>query len=272
MSGRTGGTTGRDRARRAPVDAAGSRRGLLVVAGVAAGVLLTAGTVVALVAVAPSAPPPPPVPVAEVPEEVGLECRRGGDAALAAERAGELEAGTLVRTADVLACPAAHDGRTVTLVGEVVGDVVRRAGGAWLTVNDDAYALVHGPLVGHGTRAGRNAGIAVWAPDGTHEGLGVPGRAGRRGAVVRVTGTIHRTDPADGGGLTLRAETLEVLATAVTVRAPINVPQAVVAAVALAVVGAAGAVRLRAVGTAALRRRVDRLGGPRRGEGLSAGR
>lgn len=107
-------------------------------------------------------------------------------------------------------CPDRFDGRTVTYTGEIVGDVLRRDGGAWVQINDDTYALQTGPLAVAGTAAGTSSGLAVWLPDPLDEGLAA-GRANRRGHVVTVTGTFHLTDPADGGGTTIRTDQLTVL-------------------------------------------------------------
>lgn len=120
------------------------------------------------------------------------------------------------------ACPRLLDGRAVVYVGEVVGDVLRRAGGAWLLVNDDPYALEVGPFGPHRERRGFNAGLAVWLPDGLHEGLGEPGRHGRRGDVIRIEGTFLRADPSDAGGMTVRARAVEVLAPSVAVEEPLD--------------------------------------------------
>lgn len=139
-----------------------------------------------------------------------------------------------VTASAVLACPVAFDGARVMYVGEVVGDLLRRDGGAWALVNDDAYALEVGPLPAHRSRSGLNSGLSVWLPAPAVEGLGEPGRAGRRGAVIEVVGTLLRTDPADGGGLTLRAESVRVLAPGVDVDEPLDRPQAVAAALVLA--------------------------------------
>jgi hypothetical protein len=130
------------------------------------------------------------------------------------------------------ACPRLLDGQDVHYVGEVVGDVLRRDGGAWVQVNDDAYALEVGPFGPHRTRRGFSSGLAVWLPDGLHEQLGMPGRHGSRGAIVRIEGTLLRADPADGGGLNVRADRLEVLSPPVTVEEPLNRPLILSAAVA----------------------------------------
>lgn len=141
------------------------------------------------------------------------------------------------RSGQVLACPDAFDphgggGPPVVFVGEVVGDVLERAGGAWVLLNDDAYALSYGPLPAHGRRVGTNAGLTVWLPTAVIDVTRLdPGRPGRRGDILRVTGPIHHTDPADGGGLTLRASSARVVADAVPAPAPFRPRQALLAGV-----------------------------------------
>jgi len=137
-------------------------------------------------------------------------------------------------------CPRAFDQLYVTYVGEVVGELINRRGGVWAQVNDDPYALIHGPLVGHSAHVGFNSGIAVWFPDGTHEIIDVIGRPATRGDVVEITGTFLRADPRDGGGITLRAETVTVIAEGFTVKEPLHTAQLVVAVVLFA--GALGAI------------------------------
>lgn len=142
----------------------------------------------------------------------------------------------LVRSSEVVACPDTFDpsgdgGPTVEFVGEVVGDVLRRDGGAWVLMNDDVYALEAGPLPGGGELAGSNSGLTVWLPESTVDLSALtPGRPDRRGDVVAVTGNVFRADPADGGGLTLRAAEAEVVAQAVRLAQPLHTRQAVVAA------------------------------------------
>ena len=80
-------------------------------------------------------------------------------------------------SADVLECPGAFDGRRVSYLGEVVGDVLDRDEGVWLLVNDDDYALVSGPLGASGEASGTNSGIAVWVPSPLDEAIETPGRA-----------------------------------------------------------------------------------------------
>jgi len=152
-----------------------------------------------------------------------------------------------VSSAQLLGCPAAFDGRRVTFVGELIGDLLGRDGGAWVLVNDDDYALEVGPLPAHRDRRGINSGMSVWLPDRLQVGITGLGGPGQRGDLVRIEGVIRRTDPSDGGGMTLRAETLEVLAPSAPVEEPLNVAQVWLAAAALALaLGIWSARRLRA--------------------------
>ncbi len=162
--------------------------------------------------------------------EVATCARRAGD-----DTAGDVRdvfpAGGRVSSAQVYACPAAYDGLRVTYAGEPVGELLSRRDGVWAQVNDDDYALEVGPISGHRELRGFNTGLSVWLPDGLHEQIGDVGRPGRRGDVLLLTGVLYRADPDDGGGITLRADRLEVLAPSIEVAAPLHRTQAVVAAV-----------------------------------------
>jgi hypothetical protein len=196
----------------------------------------------------------PPVaeadPGAHAPELVTCE-RTLPDAPRTAQAIQEVEPVGLIHSSEVMECPAAFDGHVVVYIGEVVGDVLRRSGGAWLLVNDDAYALQVGPLRGHNQFHGSNSGLSVWLPDPLPE-LD-PGRPNRRGTIIQVRGVIHRSDPADGGGLTLRAvsaDATQIIADAVEIDRPVHWPQMILAAVL-----AAGAVVLLVAERRAARRR-----------------
>jgi hypothetical protein len=134
-----------------------------------------------------------------------------------------------ISATQVFNCPIAFDGLRVTYIGEVVGDVLPRRDGAWAQVNDDEYALTDGPLVGHRQRNGFNTGLAVWLPDGMHEQIEDAGGPALRGDVILVRGVLLRADPDDGGGTTLRADQMEVLAPSTEVEVPFHTVQAVVA-------------------------------------------
>ncbi len=148
-----------------------------------------------------------------------------------------------ITSAAVVECPDLFDGVPVFYAGEVVGDVLERSGGAWLQVNDDAYALEVGPLPSHTDMRGANTGLAVWVPNDVLPGL-TAGGPRERGDIVAIRGIVRRTDPADGGGLTLRANTLEILVPAQPVSHPLHGYQAVVASLlGLIAIGAAYAQR-----------------------------
>lgn len=166
-----------------------------------------------------------------------IACTRADERTGIDELRAELDREGRITSEMVYSCPRLFDGLTISYAGEVVGDVlVRRRGasGAWVLVNDDAYALEVGPLGAHREQRGFNSGLSVWLPDGLHEQLGAPGRSGRRGDIVLLEGVLLRADPADGGGITLRASTLEVVSPSVVVDEPLNAALAVAATVVMA--------------------------------------
>lgn len=141
----------------------------------------------------------------------------------------------LVTSAEVVSCPSVFDlndegGPPVQFVGEVVGDVLRRDGGAWVLMNDDGYALETGPLPAHDRFQGVNSGLTVWLPEEAIDLTSLsPGRPDHRGDVLVLSGRVHRTDPADGGGLTFRAEVADVVAPAQPAPQPLHRRQAALA-------------------------------------------
>lgn len=203
----------------------------LVLGGVLALVLIGVGAELLLRA-APSVERPEDLRVEDLPPLAlaGVTmCTRRPDDPAAAELRAQVPPDGRISSEQVFACPRAFDQLRVTYAGEVVGELLPRRGGAWVQVNDDDYALRVGPISGHRELRGFNTGLAVWLPDGLHEQIEALGRPGRRGDVVLLTGRVLRADPADGGGITLRADRLEVLAPSVEVPAPLHVPQAIVA-------------------------------------------
>jgi hypothetical protein len=158
-------------------------------------------------------------------------CTRHTDDPAADEIAAEFIHGGRVTSSQVYACPSAFDGLRVSFIGEAIGEVLPRRGGAWVQVNDDDYALQHGPIGRHLEQAGFNTGISVWLPDGLHERIEGVGRPEVRGDVLALDGVLMRADPADGGGITLRADRMEVLASATEVPELLHTLQAIIAAV-----------------------------------------
>jgi hypothetical protein len=198
------------------------------------GLALIVAGVVALEAVHPQAEPSAELAVDDI-EPLAIEddvsCIRLADGDVDEDLRRSVPTGGRLSSEQVYGCPSAFDGLEVSFVGEAVGDVLRRRGGAWVQVNDDAYALLVGPVVGHREHEGFNSGLSVWLPDGLHERIETVGRPGVRGDVIDVRGILHQSDPDDGGGITLRAESLEVVADSVEVEPPFHALQAVVAAV-----------------------------------------
>ncbi len=153
----------------------------------------------------------------------------------------ELAGGGRISSTQVFLCPSAYDGLEVSYVGEVVGELLPRRGGAWAQINDDPYALETGPLVGHRERAGFNTGLSVWLPEELADRIEQPGRPALRGDVVLLTGTLLRADPDDGGGITLRATRMEHLAGPLEIEPPLHTLQLWVAVVlTLLAIGASG--------------------------------
>ncbi|MDX1621032.1 MAG: hypothetical protein R3320_08580 [Nitriliruptorales bacterium] len=200
----------------------------LRVLGGALTILVTIALVVQLERTRPLAPSEAIVEgVANVVTHDLLTCRRGMDDPDMPRPAADARA-----TSDALVeCPFRFDGETVTYVGEIVGDVLRRDGGAWVQLNDDAYALEVGPLPAGGEFAGYSSGMSVWLPGDLADLAQRPGGPQWRGDVLRVEGVVHRVDDQDGGGLTIRAHSAQVLAPAEPLARPFHTAQAVVAGV-----------------------------------------
>ncbi|MBS3940247.1 MAG: hypothetical protein KG028_04725 [Actinobacteria bacterium] len=145
--------------------------------------------------------------------------------------------GARVTSAMMVACPAAFDGRRVRYAGELVGDLLHRDGGAWVLVNDDDYALRYGPLPAHREYRGTNSGLSVWLPTDLLDDITGLGRPNQRGDLVVLDGHVRRTDPDDGGGLSLRADTLQIIRPAQPLTEPLDRPQAILAAASLLAAG-----------------------------------
>jgi hypothetical protein len=94
--------------------------------------------------------------------------------------------------------PDTWDGEEVTVAGEIIGDFSVRGEIVWFQLNDDPYAVT--PLSEGQELQGTNTGIGVRLPRSEwSEAWGGPGRYGRRGPIVEVTGTFLHNSPADQG-------------------------------------------------------------------------
>lgn len=124
-----------------------------------------------------------------------------------------------VEVTDVVADPAAWDGRRITLVGELVGDYSHRPEGVWVQLNDDAF--VDSPVGKGGSPDSTNVGLGARIPTPVFETIeGGPGRYGRRGPIVRLEGRFKHSDPSLQGETYLDVETAETLQPAVDYPTP----------------------------------------------------
>jgi hypothetical protein len=113
-----------------------------------------------------------------------------------------------VSVEDLLADPAAFDGTTITVEGELIGDYGFRPGGSmWTQLNDDSYARA--PVVEGGALTGSNLGIGVRMSSADGERLDPPGGYRVRGPIVRATGIWKYHDPDRGGETYLDATSVE---------------------------------------------------------------
>lgn len=92
-------------------------------------------------------------------------------------------------------CPRVYDGALVAFRGEVVGAVLRRADGAWVHLNDDAFAGTGEALPAERDYRSGNDGIGVFVPHDVADRIGTVGGPRTRGDVVAVTGVFRRVDP-----------------------------------------------------------------------------
>jgi len=143
-----------------------------------------------------------------------------------------------ISSATANACPRLWDGRVVGYVGEVVGHVFARDGGAWIQINDDGYALQSGPLPNHLDFDGTNSGLFVWLPSEFVALVTHPGESRWQGDVLAITALFMRNDLTEGGQLTLRAIHVTSLAPARSVPRPIHGRLAISALLAMMVAGA----------------------------------
>lgn len=115
----------------------------------------------------------------------------------------------LVTSSQLYDCPEVYDGVTVRYVGEVVGAVLERDGGAWVQLNDDIYGGGPdglGPLPAHRDYRGGNAGIGVFIPPGLAERISWVGGPDAQGDRLEITGTFQRVDPVSAEVAIIRAD------------------------------------------------------------------
>ncbi len=97
-----------------------------------------------------------------------------------------------------------YDGETVVYKGEVIGDIMKRGDHAWLHVNDGTIA------------------IGIWASGDLIHGISYIGDYQKRGDLIEVRGTFHRSCLEHGGDLDIHAQTIKVVSSGLIVARGIN--------------------------------------------------
>lgn len=107
--------------------------------------------------------------------------------------------------ADLIEGAARYDGQTVTLEGEVIGDVMIRGQKAWVNISDQPTASI-------GVRAS-----AIMVKTVEHAGT-----YRVRGDRVRVTGVFRRSSSSEGGELCIEAIDIQKIAAGGPIERPIT--------------------------------------------------
>ena len=151
---------------------------------------------------------------------------------------------TTVSSIQLVEEPARWDGRTVTFVGEAVGEAMARGDEVWLHLNDDAY--VAGTIEQGAPLGGYNTGQAVVATAQAAAAVTVFGDHRHHGDIVEVIGVFNAACPEHGGDMDLHVRTLRVLQPGTTVDDPPGAGKlTLLAATVLAAIVAYAAVALR---------------------------
>ncbi|MCK9614171.1 MAG: DNA-binding protein [Candidatus Omnitrophica bacterium] len=105
---------------------------------------------------------------------------------------------------DLLNNTKKYDGKKVLYKGEVVGDIMMRADHVWLHVNDG------------------NIAIGIWASNALTKNISYAGDYQKRGDIVEVSGTFHRSCAEHGGDLDIHADIIKIITSGAIVIKPIN--------------------------------------------------
>lgn len=97
-----------------------------------------------------------------------------------------------------------YDNKTIEYKGEVIGDVMVRGDHAWLHVNDGIIA------------------IGVWGPKTMIEDIHYAGDYHKKGDIVEVAGTFHRSCAEHGGDLDIHASEIKKLTSGSLIVQPIS--------------------------------------------------
>lgn len=110
----------------------------------------------------------------------------------------------VVNSLDLLNNAKQYDGKTINYKGEVIGDVMIRGDYAWLNVNDGTIA------------------IGVWVPKTMVQDIRYVGDYHKKGDIVEVSGTFHRSCSEHGGDLDIHAAEIKKVTSGSLVIQPIS--------------------------------------------------
>jgi hypothetical protein len=97
-----------------------------------------------------------------------------------------------------------YDGKTVNYRGEVIGEVMVRGDYVWLHVNDNIIA------------------IGIWAPKTIVQDICYAGDYHKKGDIIEVSGTFHRSCLEHGGDLDIHASEIKTITPGGLVIQPIS--------------------------------------------------
>jgi hypothetical protein len=119
---------------------------------------------------------------------------------------------------DLLNNAKQFDGKTINYKGEVIGDIMIRGDHAWLHVNDGFIA------------------IGIWVPMTLIKDIRYVGDYHKKGDIVEVSGTFHRSCQEHGGDLDIHASGIIKVTSGVPVIQPISRKKVKIAAYSLMLV------------------------------------
>jgi hypothetical protein len=119
---------------------------------------------------------------------------------------------------DLLNNAKQFDGKTINYKGEVIGDIMIRGDHAWLHVNDGFIA------------------IGIWVPMTLIKDIRYVGDYHKKGDIVEVSGTFHRSCQEHGGDLDIHASGIIKVTSGAPVIQPISRKKVKIAAYSLMLV------------------------------------
>jgi hypothetical protein len=130
-----------------------------------------------------------------------------------------LASAPLVDSGTLVEHPDSYNGKRITFKGEAIGDVMERADGAWININDDAYSRQ-----GRTRRlAGYNSGQSVLVSNKSEaRTIKRLGDYDNRGDIVEVSGIFQKADPDHGGDMMIAADSLRIVKPGFSLPHPIS--------------------------------------------------